>query len=410
MTTGSLDSAAAPGNIDKVQLKAGTATRNFNGLAAGGVFTQTFTGLGRNEPLQIQTNVSGIDGSRTDVVTVTEAVKLRPDVAVERIVVQPHAAVGVPLQVSAFLHERNGDVGARANCVLLAGGVEADRAEGIWVDANGSVTCQFLTTFEATGDQQLEVALTDVSPGDYDDANNRASASVRVYAETTDFPSWWAGAGEQQWETTYSYHSYYQHVDGHDVGWATGTNFNVNIMDPGAIQTWLALRLSYQESTDGRQVVDIPDAAWTFSGDCAVAVMQGTTLEKCVIRPGRRGPSMPVLQIRASRGGGAATYRSHGWYLSYNASTGQWDRYTTNQDTYWPYGERIELGDTVAMTVRASDGTTMWEAQPFITLTPNETSYSVPYSCYTDWNGTETCTSNTYRNVARSGGAFGGEF
>ena len=79
VTTGSLENQpAGPGNIDKVQVKIGDLTINHNNLTAGGYYAETLDGLQRGDTLQVQANVSGIDG-RTAVVTVDETVKKRPD-------------------------------------------------------------------------------------------------------------------------------------------------------------------------------------------------------------------------------------------------------------------------------------------------------------------------------------------
>src|SRR5437868_134985 len=121
-TTGALDSSATPpGNIAKLQYKAldknGRAilTTNWNGLNAGGYFHQTLAGLSRNQQAQLQANITGIDGNRTDVVTVIASAKRRPDLAVSGI----HPATGlmnVPLVISAAVSEVNGDTSATANC------------------------------------------------------------------------------------------------------------------------------------------------------------------------------------------------------------------------------------------------------------------------------------------------------
>lgn len=79
ISTGQLDSDGAPGNISKVQLKlsgSGTWTRNFNNLRQGGYVNLFQSGLLRGQSLQIQTNVTGIDPRRTDVVTVHPAIAL----------------------------------------------------------------------------------------------------------------------------------------------------------------------------------------------------------------------------------------------------------------------------------------------------------------------------------------------
>lgn len=187
LTTGSLDAASAPpGNIDHVQFKLLAPddnvilARNYTGLSGGGAWTRTYTALGRNQAFQLQANVSGIDGNRTDVVTVQGAVQLRPDLAALAINAPSQVAPNVTVPVSATVSERNGDVGATANCVLYVNGVEADRADGIWVDAGRSVNCQLTATFTRSGTSTATVAVEGVVPGDDDPANNSISATVTV--------------------------------------------------------------------------------------------------------------------------------------------------------------------------------------------------------------------------------------
>src|SRR6267154_582662 len=76
--------------------------------------------------------------------------------------------------------ERLGDIGARASCVLYVDGTAADRADGIWVDAGGVVECKMAHSFVNTGTHAIEFRIENVRPGDYDDSNNRAAASIQI--------------------------------------------------------------------------------------------------------------------------------------------------------------------------------------------------------------------------------------
>lgn len=190
VTTGELDaSGTAPGAFDKIQLKGlnpedlTTAlwVDNYNALkkAALGSYTYSYANLGYDMPIQVQANVSGID-SRTDVITVVEHVKRRPDLSVLQLQSPAQALPNVPVTIGATVRELNGDVGARANCVLYVNGVEADRSNGIWVDAASVVSCAFSHQFAATGTYQLSVAVEGVVPGDWDLANNTATGSIVI--------------------------------------------------------------------------------------------------------------------------------------------------------------------------------------------------------------------------------------
>ena len=187
VTTGSLEAGTKPGNLDKVQVKilsGKTSTTNFNNLKAGGYWTNTYNpGLARGTQVQVQANISGIDGKRTDVVTVTAAAAKRPDVKVNDVAGPAQSLPHAPVIFTATLSELNGDVGARANCVLSVNGSPVDQANGIWIDAGGTITCAFAHTFEAPGSYSVSVSATNVNPGDWDLSNNSASTSITIQSE-----------------------------------------------------------------------------------------------------------------------------------------------------------------------------------------------------------------------------------
>lgn len=204
VTTGELDvSGAPPGNIDHVQLKLLTAdntvalTQNYTGLAAGGAWTHSYAGFGPRQAFQVQTNVSGIDASRTDVVTVRGAVQRRPDLAAISLNGPAQVAPNVPVPIIATIAERNLDVGATGNCVLYIEGVEADRVDGMWVAPAGSVSCEFMASFTGSGNKTATVTVESVVPGDDDLTNNSASVTVNV-SQANDFYF-----GADAWEVDY---------------------------------------------------------------------------------------------------------------------------------------------------------------------------------------------------------------
>jgi hypothetical protein len=219
VTTGELDSpAAAPGNLAKVQTKAfGNAgkllyNRNYNGLTGGGSATLHYPGLLRGWQVQVQANVRGIDPKRTDVVTVMATTKLRPDLKASGLQAPPQAPVNTPVNVSATVSEANGDVGARANCVLYVNGAEADRSNGIWVDAGDAVSCAFTQSFSSSGTRSFEVRGEGVVPGDDDPSNNSVSGSIDIVSPGN--INYYAYANDQTWQQTNSYSSGYVRFDG----------------------------------------------------------------------------------------------------------------------------------------------------------------------------------------------------
>jgi hypothetical protein len=183
-TTGSLELGTSLGKIEKTQVKvlAGdTTTQNFNKLSNTGYWSKAFVaGPSRGTKLQVQANVSGIDPKRTSVVTATTTVARRPDITVQAVNGPAQIAPNAQVVFMAVLSEINGDLGARANCVLSVDGAPVSEAPGIWIDAAGTVTCQFSHVFTETGSHTIRVSATNVTPGDWDLSNNSASTSIEV--------------------------------------------------------------------------------------------------------------------------------------------------------------------------------------------------------------------------------------
>ncbi|MFL5383202.1 MAG: hypothetical protein ACJ8GN_11845 [Longimicrobiaceae bacterium] len=159
-------------------------TLNYNDLAGGGTAAFRYEGLARGTTLQVQGNVA--EAPRTDVVTVTGTVHRRPDLRIGT-VTPLQVRLGFPMNVDVTVSELNGDVGARADCVLYVDGVEADRARGIWVDAGDAVSCSLTHVFESVGSKQIRMEVANVSPGDFDPSNNVAHATVQVAGAGGDF-------------------------------------------------------------------------------------------------------------------------------------------------------------------------------------------------------------------------------
>jgi hypothetical protein len=209
-STGSIEAGTNPGNIAKTQVKilAGAgATKNYNNLSGGGYWTATYQGLARSDGIQVQANVRGIDPKRTDVVTVLASVMRRPDLAVMSVTGPSQAPPNTPVTFTAALAELNGDVGARANCVLSVDGTDVDHADGIWVDAGDAVSCLFTYAFAASGAHDVGVSLTNVTPGDWDTANNSAATSITIAQPGTPIQWGYVQAGEFNYGYWYRYYN-----------------------------------------------------------------------------------------------------------------------------------------------------------------------------------------------------------
>ena len=184
VTTGTFE-ASSSSTLSSVQVKGYDPrgvqlfTSTNNGLSVS-TASFPFSNLTRGSQVQVRANVRDVTQTRTDVVAVTDVVHLRPDLTALRIDGPVNALIGAPVNFTASIMERNGDVGARASCVLYADGTAVDRADGIWVDAGGVVACAMSHIFTTTGTHSLEVRVENVRPGDYDDANNTATASINI--------------------------------------------------------------------------------------------------------------------------------------------------------------------------------------------------------------------------------------
>jgi CARDB len=188
VTTGTLDSSQTPpGNFGKVQFKPLDANgnalfaQNFTPLStAGGYYSFTWPSLSRGEQVQLQGNITGIDRNRTDVVTVVETTKLRPDLAVQNLTFPSAAFTNHAVNISANIVELNGDAAATTTCVLAIDGSNVDQMNSVYVDAGGSVSCAFVYQFTATGSHTIQVTAANVVPADWDTSNNSASGTITI--------------------------------------------------------------------------------------------------------------------------------------------------------------------------------------------------------------------------------------
>ncbi len=226
VTTGSFD-AAGPGSLLSVQVKGLTPsgklafTATYSSLA-GSAASLELPSAPRGIALQVQALVQGANGSRSNVVDVADVVHYAPDLAATRLRVPDQAPISVPVNIQATIQERNGDVGARADCVLYVDGIAADRANGIWVDAGGTVDCYMTHVFGEQRNYAVEIRVENVVPGDFDDASNRVSRSIAIVppsgvaafgfaAQAAVEDAWWrsvstfiTGDGiEETWDQTY---------------------------------------------------------------------------------------------------------------------------------------------------------------------------------------------------------------
>jgi|SRR5882762_3784237 len=227
VTTGTFDGPAVPGTLSKVQIKAFAPsgnlafTNNYPGLS-GGSASFPFTTLPHGATVQVQTLVGQAD-ARTDVVTLRDVVHLRPDLVASHLFAPVQAPLGAAVNFQASILEGNGEVGARADCVLYVDGTAVDRARGIWVDAGGLVDCVMTHVFAEARSYALELRVENVQPGDFDTTNDRLSSSITIEsigsgdaffglaAQSYQDDSWWRSVStlttaegiEETWDQTY---------------------------------------------------------------------------------------------------------------------------------------------------------------------------------------------------------------
>jgi hypothetical protein len=387
----------ANGTLEKVLIQpAGGSAINANNLGARS-FAQQLASLAPHLPLHLQANISAVDGSRTDVVSADEVIKYRPDLAVTGLRAPERAAPGVPFEVNAVVRELNGDLGARANCVLSADGVEIDRAAGIWIDASDSVACKFSATLNSMGAHALSVTAEGAEPGDWDEVNNAASVTVTI-AEPFDY--YVAGALESNAHTHRLTEAEWAHVEENLDQWTQWSNFYGMSTKP---MNAAALRMTFDETSDGAAVSHFDSGAmqihysygWTnWDGtqtQCAYAWDDNTTMTACVWN---QSGGTALTQFQVDRSSTAVTYVSRGWdatFLDENGNPQSRDRYS-----HYELGQQTEhFGSSVAQVATLTDGVSTLQAAPVIQLAPFTRTRGWRYDCFEDdWGRGWMCSEN----------------
>jgi hypothetical protein len=255
------------GNITKLQLKGFNAdenvawTKNFTGLS-GATQRLTLSGFGRGQPIHTQANIRAIDGNRTDIVTTSGVVKLLPDLAVSQLT-YGGTALGADTFITATIRERNGDMGARATCVLHVDGVEVDRTEGIWIEPGSTVDCAFTHVFSSPGSKQLEVAVIDVDPGDFDSTNNRSAITLLVEDPSPTAFNWYLNVTKYRDDTTTLNRGWFEatnHSEGSDYELAQTVHSELQLAEMFGVQaTVVTFPLSIRATgiADGQLIRDL---------------------------------------------------------------------------------------------------------------------------------------------------------
>ncbi len=411
-TTGSLETGTAPGQIRKMQVKVFGSTGKLQftenaGGTGGGAWSAQYPGLGRNQVVQLQANVGGIDGNRNDVVTVSTQVKRRPDIAVDAVTAPAKALAGALVNVVATVSEKNGDVGARATCMLSVDGASVlDQADGIWVDAGHTVSCAFQTRFSVIGRHDLTVYATSVMPADWDLSNNAATTTIEILSPETPM-NYSAGFSSSDYD--YKSHYRYSNADGTylDEKSETGTRRSRAL----SVSSWTTtesfvfpMKVRTAAASGGATAFDITNdfayqinASWT-GADCSNLFQDGLFIGVC----NYTGGTTPRSQVDVSSYDGRVTYFGSGYFQSYGM-TGY--AYNYSSDVSRGFGG-YPVGSSVSAVVELTDARgKMFVARPTIALvsTPIATQYS---SCFRNpRNGITYCSDGSSTGTSLAGSA-----
>lgn len=399
------------GIITRAQIKALDAdgavmfTINQNDLDAHGKFTE-FGSLTRGQSLQVQANITGSDPHRTDVVTVTERIKLRPDLSV-RLEMAPEVPAAEWVPVTATVAELNGDVGASAGCRLRVDGSVVDWAWGVWVDAGDAVSCAFTHAF-SPGTHQVQVEVISVEPADWDVANNHSEVvQVEAVGGPTEFRYHaFASASRYHWKTRDEsrWHNPLTQRRGESF-WEFGTDEDTEYASMDAsIDRAVAGEVSIEvsQSTDGRV---LHADAWTETlQDCTWRASGGTSFYLCSY-----AGSWANTWFSYVRNVGSVTYHSAAYAREWDELTGE-DIYFYHENSTWGWqeGTLAGLGDEYAFRVHITNGDVVLTAESEFPLNQGAP-YSYSYSnCSTwtePWDGftSEVCWSSETSSESRSG-------
>jgi hypothetical protein len=385
ITTGDFDvPGSAAGDVVQVLLKIYDRDGKLidtdirNGLS-GSTVSLARSGLGRGYRVVVQANVRGIDPRRTDVVTTDNTVRMRPDPSVQRVDVPDQVRVGEAAPITAVVKELNGEVGARADCVLYADGAAVDRSPRIWVDAGDAVTCAFSHRFTTLGAHQVRVALENVSPTDFNLANNSAGASLTVVPVT--FQMGYSAEAFQHTGTYQSNYTYRYTEPGYS------TDFQLDYAEKMAwqfsrIYAWVdqplefpVTKLELSQTTNGQSIdarnfsslgAGAPFGTATDGGVCADLGNAGNAVVLCTYH----NNGAKWTSIYYDRSAGVVTYSSY-QRSTYTAAWGSGmygtPSWSFNGNTWGP-GVTL-FGSSVSISVRVASGVNVFAADATIPLT-----------------------------------------
>lgn len=432
VTTGSVDNpAAAPGELAKVQLKAylpdGTKlwTQNFQRPTSGGSYEFVLPGLPVGTRIDVQANVRGIDRNRTDVVEVSETVKLGAALGVT---IDPPAQVvtGVPTVITGTVRETNGQVGAYTSCVLVVDGVEVDRIDHIWVDAGDVVTCAFTHTFRTGGSHDVEMRLV-TGPGDQTFVTNPPSDSGEVVAQDPNpTPSFSASVMDRTVAEERLYDETWWNPDGSNREFhqnngeatrtqnfaMTGTLARAAAFPLATVSVHVASDAGVWHSAEWTGLVAVPNLSGQTCVD-QLSPADGSHFYLCSSGAGVSG----TTSFGYTRFAGTVTYHSRAFHRQWDAVAGTETTFSWNNvdETYNGGGQMRPLGSAVSFNITVRDLVGSIPVSGTVPLTSfDEGSVTLaPYTCkdempYWLYGGVKTvCEGASSRTYGWSGQANG---
>ncbi|HYR08239.1 MAG TPA: hypothetical protein VEQ60_10740, partial [Longimicrobium sp.] len=374
------------GEVSKLQIKVSGAdgttrfVRNLHGQASTG--TLRLPGLLSGDQVQLQANVRGLDGNRTDVVTVTETVKRLPDLRVD--MSAPNEVIAsTPVVIFAALAEHNGDMGATARCELYVGGERVDHALGVWVDAGDVVTCAMSTSFESAGTYLVEVRVTPEGVDDWDASDNVAAAEIRVTAAHADFETWGSFSQHSVADTSFMEYRWYDRLaDRRGEGYAEKTESSTSQW--AEAHGWLPLQMTEPADlrismSSGGRVVHA--AEWTQLGVPQTCESLWDGPISFFMCPGDTG-GVPGTNFSYHRISGSITYHSREYAVEWDDLTGEVD-YFYHWNEEWGWDDTVPVGDDWTFDVRLSTVSGEYPATLTLPLVRSSEVTRVPYECTT---------------------------
>ena len=457
VTTGTLDSTTMPpGSFRKVQFKAlnaagnPTMVQNLFPPTASGYYSFASPSLHRAQQIQLQANINGIDVNRTDVVTLVETVKVRPDLAVANLNFPSSALANQAVNISANLVEMNADAGATTTCVLNIDGNNVDQVKNVYVDAAGSVSCAFVYTFNTVGGHTIQISATNVVPADWDTSNNSNSGTIDItnpnsaeqsFASFQDnnggFPAtatntskqWYMGTLMEDVSNTFGTSGHTQ--DSNTMFSSSGCTGSTN-----AVAWQFPVNVTYSETMDGKSVYSFTDTGITgnsvsYSGynfpTCNGTVASENLqygsdqaddhwnyLSSYQYFDGTGNLLMSSQSIQSERYAGDVTYFSYGYQCYYWSSpsgtcTNPSDYYTWNTPSQQVYGTIVPVGSTWVPSVSALDAAgNTFSGSISVPLSAAQQTSSQPTTCQNlgpDGSGYtyQNCSSSEYNYTITEG-------